>query len=94
MCEHNCGIDQPLEEIKTHFLINNMEDSECFNESSDNPKYCVKPYKDITINFWKVMMIRIINKNYIQQFCRYKWYKNIINDEYCPRVKFLKVTNY
>ena len=49
MCEHNCGIDHSLEEIPENSLFNqiNLEDSECFNESEENPlKYCIKPYNE------------------------------------------------
>ena len=47
MCEHNCSINHSLEEIPDNSLFNqiNLEDSECFNESVENPlKYCIKQY--------------------------------------------------
>ena len=96
MCEHNCGIDHSLEEIPENSLFNqiNMEDSECFNESSDNPlKYCVKPYNERHNNKFlesdddPELLIKVIFNNFVD----INGIKILSTDEYCPKeVKFFK----
>ena len=96
MCEHNCGIDHSLEEIPENSLFNqiNMEDSECFNESPDNPlKYCVKPYNERHNNKFlesdddPELLIKVIFNNFVD----INGIKILSTDEYCPKeVKFFK----
>ena len=96
MCEHNCGIDHSLEEIPENSLFNqiNLEDSECFNESEDNPlKYCIKPYNErhnskfLESDIDPELLIKIIFNNFVD----INGIKILSTNEFCPReVKFFK----